>query len=289
MGRPARRALAGGRDWRVLAVFHRSFYCRDTAGLLICLGPPALGAGPLNVLAALPARLDWPSTGLEPGAPVEVSATSVRVDGRFVFRLAGAQVWRPAPSPGDRSPAAFARGVAILAAIAAERVPADGFGRLIPALATAALAPSARRDLGPLLDWLEAALVTGAPIAAPPVEAAALLGLGPGLTPAGDDLVAGILLALHDLGRGDVARPLAEFMLEEAGSRTGTISRAHLACAAAGEGAAAVHAALAAVWSADPSSMAAALDAAAAIGHTSGWDALAGIAAVAGVCQRTGG
>jgi hypothetical protein len=63
---------------------------------------------------------------------------------------------------------------------------------------------------------------------------AALCGLGPGLTPAGDDWLAGWLLALH---LSEDPRSLADLegMVLEAAVRTTTLSRAFLACAAAGE------------------------------------------------------
>ena len=77
----------------------------------------------------------------------------------------------------------------------------------------------------------------------------ALVGLGPGLTPAGDDWLAGWLLAQHLTG----ARPdevcgnrLSGLVDREiAADRTTTLSRALLTCAAAGEADAAWHALLA--------------------------------------------
>ncbi|MEE9273883.1 MAG: DUF2877 domain-containing protein, partial [bacterium] len=67
----------------------------------------------------------------------------------------------------------------------------------------------------------------------------------------------------------------------------GRISRAHLACAARGEGAAALHETLAALLGPDPeAALAAPLGTLDAIGHTSGWDALAGAAAVLALRAR---
>jgi len=73
-----------------------------------------------------------------------------------------------------------------------------------------------------------------------------------------------------------VAVRLAAWALPLAETRTGTISRAHLACAAAGEGSASLHDLLAALLTADAAAIAAAVTALAAIGHSSGWDMLAG-------------
>ena len=73
-----------------------------------------------------------------------------------------------------------------------------------------------------------------------------LVGLGPGLTPAGDDWLAGWLLARH-LGAGLTdLRTLSDLIRMTAAERTTTLSRALLECAAAGEADEAWHALLAA-------------------------------------------
>lgn len=60
----------------------------------------------------------------------------------------------------------------------------------------------------------------------------ALLGRGPGLTPAGDDVLAGMLVALHH--REDLRRPLADEVARLAPGRTTTLSAALLRHAASG-------------------------------------------------------
>ena len=59
-----------------------------------------------------------------------------------------------------------------------------------------------------------------------------LLGLGPGLTPAGDDVLAGLLVALHR--RDDLRAPLADEVSRLSPSRTTALSAALLRHAAAG-------------------------------------------------------
>lgn len=291
IGGVARRALASGSDWRVLAVFRRSVYCESGAGALVCLGPPSLGAGPLNALADLPERLDWEGSGLRPGAPALCDGTTVRVDGRLWLSLAGAREWRPPPSAWD--PDRLAWGVATLADEARARG-APGLGGLIPALAGGRgaddlLSRAAWRPISALTTWVGAALADPGHEAAPPAEVARLVGLGPGLTPSGDDALGGAMVALHALGRPDVARRLAERVLPQARERTTVISVAHLAAAADGEGAAALHATVAALGGARRRALGPCLDALAALGHSSGWDALAGAAAVLGASVRARG
>jgi hypothetical protein len=108
-----------------------------------------------------------------------------------------------------------------------------------------------------------------------------LIGLGPGLTPSGDDFLGGVLIALRALGWPDVSDTVGRWLLGRANTRTHPISYAHLRCAADGAGAAVLHDALAALMSPGAPGLRARLDAVAAMGHSSGWDALAGMALVA--------
>jgi hypothetical protein len=102
-----------------------------------------------------------------------------------------------------------------------------------------------------------------------------LIGLGPGLTPSGDDFVGGALIALRAAGRVELAERVAAWALRLAERRTSRISRAHLACAAAGEGHEALHQLLAALEKGE-AAIARALDALDRVGHSSGRDAAAG-------------
>ena len=65
-------------------------------------------------------------------------------------------------------------------------------------------------------------------------EVGDLLGLGPGLTPAGDDVLAGLLVGLHH--RPDLRNPLAAEIARLAPTRTTALSAALLRHAAAGHG-----------------------------------------------------
>ena len=126
------------------------------------------------------------------------------------------------------------------------------------------------REARAFLDWL----VRGAEAPAPRA-ANALIGLGPGLTPAGDDFVGGALIALRASGHGALAGRVAAWALGLAERGTGKISRAHLRCAAAGEGHEALHELL---WALNEGEVASAraLDALSQVGHSSGRDAAAG-------------
>jgi uncharacterized protein DUF2877 len=262
---------------RIVAVFARSFYLANAAGALACIGPAGLGRGPLNVLCEVPAGLDFLASGLHAGDAASCRAGVLLAGGCFACSLSGAMSWRPL-QPASPGAATLARGLAALAATTHDSA-ADGFAPLVGALARrgrvteggSPLLQLAAPGIAALADWLASRGKD-----APPAVAAILLGLGPGLTPSGDDLVGGAMIALRALGRGDLASRLADWALPLARERTGAISLAHLACAAGGEGSAALHDLLNALLAADGEGIAAGVAALAALGHSSGWDMLAG-------------
>jgi len=272
-----------GEGGKVIAVFARSFYLASAAGELVCIGPAGLGSGPLNMLCDLPRDLDWQARGLRPGQLARYRDKVLHIDGIGAFALAGAVVWRPTPPPAVWNAAILDAGLAALATASRNLASTDGFAPLVAMLALNN--PTSARDTGEPLHRLAAPgivavaewLARGGE-GAPDEAAASLLGLGPGLTPSGDDFLGGAMIALHALGRGAVAARLAGWVLPLATARTGAISAAHLACAAAGEASAALHDLLAALLTPGAAGLAETVEALAALGHSSGWDMLAGAA-----------
>ncbi len=111
----------------------------------------------------------------------------------------------------------------------------------------------------------------------------ALLGLGGGLTPSGDDLVGGALFGRR-LVAGD-ARPwraLGERLAAEVTRASHAISAALFADLVAGASFAPLHELADALAAGDDGAARAAAGALAALGHSSGWDMLAGVLAGAG-------
>lgn len=128
---------------------------------------------------------------------------------------------------------------------------------------------------------------TGTPAAGPGWDrlVLGLLGLGPGLTPAGDDLLAGLLVGLSD--RPDVRDPLAAAVQRHAPARTTWLSAELLRLAAAGLAAPAVVAvADALAGHADDDALPRALPALLAVGHTSGPALARGLLLAAGTAAR---
>src|SRR6185436_15077287 len=90
IGALARRALSDGERGEVTAVFARSAYLVIT-GQWICIGPPAIGAGPLNVVCAADPWLHGAAPAV--GDPVAVEGTSLSIGSSRHLSFAVASVW----------------------------------------------------------------------------------------------------------------------------------------------------------------------------------------------------
>jgi hypothetical protein len=232
-------------EGEVRAAFRRSFYVAFADGRYACVGDASLGCGPLNALVddfQLPAM----------GAKLSLS-------------LQGAQRWIPRPLPPNP-----VIDIGALQYAARGRVPQEGLGGLVVG-AHNSLSGHAQPALDAIERWLIGNALDD--------DAQMLIGLGPGLTPSGDDYLGGVLIALHQLERKPQAVGLWRW-LEPRLKRTSAISAAHLAAAAAGEGHEALHACLLALCRRD-ADWPHTLGQVANVGHVSGWDSLAGVVAVA--------
>ena len=114
-----------------------------------------------------------------------------------------------------------------------------------------------------------------------------LAGLGMGLTPAGDDFLVGVLLALWAGLYGEGRAEFAAAIAKGAAPLTTTLSAAYLHAAANGECLAYWHILFAAVRVGDAEVMRMAAKSLMTIGHTSGADGLAGFLAVYYLGEQT--
>jgi Protein of unknown function (DUF2877) len=266
-GRHAQRFVERHAVACVAAVFPRS--CNlEARGDFLCIGDESIGRGPLNALLAGAAwtRL---SESLPPvGTSARIHRGTLHI-GSIALDATCAEPWRPAFGQSARRPESVARALRRLERIAAERAPVDGLARLV--LGTAGNRPSALEPTAlPRVQRLRAWLIGDAP---PPVD---LLGLGPGLTPSGDDVLCGMLVALHAVGQTGMAAELYAALAAAAPRATSPLSAAFLRAAAEGLGCEALHAAIAAVLEGQTDAVSDRAVALGRIGHTSGWDALAG-------------
>jgi len=278
VGLLAARALKSRRSAAVLARFERSF-CLDVGGEPITIGDQDLHLGPLNLRLATGdnARLTT-VLRIETGQRWVLSPDRLTRSDGLVIDLSKAVVWRPNAPATKPDRTRLRENLDHLHRLLLERdLPEDGLISLSLDLGPPRTATE--RAALPLLQALKADLprLLENTANADPARAARLLGLGPGLTPSGDDLLAGLLIAWRQLGAVAAADRLARALLDGGQERTTVISLAHLRAAAKGYGAAPLHDLLDAIFGNHRQGLDEALDAAAKIGHSSGFDAIAGV------------
>jgi hypothetical protein len=238
-----REALELGGEGRVVASFRRASYL-EVAGAMVVVVAPGVDAGPIHLV------LDADPPTSEPGRGVSASRTEVSVDGVRID-VAGAEPWQGRlPSP------------------AAVRERAHEIGSL--ALASAAGSALARvpfdASAGHARTHLEAGRLEHA--------ADRLAGLGPGLTPSGDDALAGIVFGLR-IALGHEIEPRTASVV--GALPPGSLASAFVTYAARGQALAPVHDLVEAVVDGDAVGATVAAEAVARIGETSGRDLLLGL------------
>ncbi|MEL6964600.1 MAG: DUF2877 domain-containing protein, partial [Pseudomonadota bacterium] len=212
-----------------------------------------------------------------------ITPNTLKSDHGLIIDLVGVSLWRPLCPGSYVDVSALAAGLNSLQFLMCERdIPEDGLAKFM--FVESQPESIVERAAAPAIRALETTLReafdnnTSIPLASTAGidEIAGLIGLGPGLTPSGDDLLVGIMIACHHL-KGTTAVERLGAVVRIATDRTNLISQAHLDAAALGYAAAPLHDLLGAILRNDGLDIAAALDATAKIGHSSGFDALAGI------------
>ena len=232
---PAPLAGLAGTDGRgtVVAAFDRSLYL-DLDGRIVALASSELSRGPVVVTlrhtGSLPA--------VNPGAPVHLHAGRLRV-GPIEVDLRDATVWDPTLRSTHTATAArpAARRVVIGELLAT--APDESIARLLEPqgdgnVPLSLLRTSLSKGLDAIDAWLSGHLDAASASA---IIAREVAGRGPGLTPSGDDLLVGIMLATGVLpGAGGVrgVQDIRDVLASAAIPRTTRISGAYLNAASRG-------------------------------------------------------
>lgn len=290
LDRRARAALRPGGRFRVHSVFERALNLVDGDGAILGLVGPRGGNGPATmVLGSLPA--DFPPAWFKAGVSAEVDRDGRLMIGEsLVLEVAQAEIWS---NLAGREPEAWVSrkqrraNVAQAVNVAHQRHAAqDGLGGLLPHLdlllgrlpggePPAGLSPLLRAAWQGL-EELFPAWRKGQPVAV--AEAAGrLVGLGPGQTPSGDDLLAGFMVAearAHSLARGSALR---RAVLEVARGQTTDLGFSRLRYAVEGDLDERSEQALAALLAVRQPAVEAATRELLGFGHSSGLDTLVGL------------
>lgn len=246
----ARTWLAETRRPRVLHVFEHVCNLVNDRGGVLSLVPPRVGNGPFNlVLASEPGFSEL----VDVGSVVSVEPDQLKI-GSMSVSTAVAQLWNPRPDWDSL------HGSSDVVLAELRELPVRGHTPLVPAAHFAELANA----------------VAAFDVSAAVRAAAALAGLGPGLTPAGDDVLLGAMLAGWILHSHERAAILARSVCDVAAPLTTTLSAALLRSAAMGEAGSLWQRFFSALSSRDASESRRVAAEMLAVGETSGADALAG-------------
>ena len=263
IGSSAWSALENGARGHVFAVFDHSLYLRSDLDLWACLLPATQDQGPLHVRLT---NSFWGQRLASARSRWRVQSGKVLLQ-HCTINLAGADIWSVPSMPELTTHeidilhryASFLNGRSLIL---------DGMlGRAENPLWPSRL----RQAVLHLARWLHAP-----DLQAPTVELEILVGAGQGLTPAGDDLLAGTILAAY-IARPVKAQQLRSMLLPLL-SRTHPISAALLAEALAGRAAQTAHDVLKALVNGHESCVV--LGQLDHFGSSSGWDLLAGMLVV---------
>lgn len=238
LGLGAQEVLSVPGTGRVVGVYSKAVYLRLPGGL-VALTSFDVPSGPIH------ARTSTPLTGLKLGEKV-VHTGSLLQAGPVLLTLDGAQVWQGAVQDAEQLAAGLELALDLL-----QRVTGSALDSGVSDQARTLLAK------GNL-----------------PGAASVLGGSGPGLTPAGDDCLAGILIVASTLW-GHSATPMLAQLVEDI--ETNEISRAFLRWAARGQSIEPLHRFLELAARGDADDASIALADLTRFGHSSGADLALGL------------
>ena len=289
VGRIAYYRLKEGAEGTVNGVFDSAINILFAEGL-VSLVPEAVQKGPLNVTLRLPARLlKMSSLGLKAGDKVRVLGHTLELGSRYLISFGLAEIYSPKqkfglPILADNE---IGRNLNSMRKTALLFGNMAGLGRLLALTAPGAI-KAATGNLNifaasalPRIVRLEEAFYAedkGA-LTDAVIE---LIGLGPGLTPSSDDMLAGLILlcALYAKNRGRARRVcglVARVITEQSRGRTTILSEEYLSQAASGRGNEPVMRLCVALLSGGQESVERETKRVLAIGETSGTDTILGI------------
>ena len=285
VGAFAKDFLDASDEAKIIGVFRRSLYAENTFGRIVCIGERDIGPGPLNALCEFSGDVDFTQI-VEPGSPAKIRDGWMQLGPRMKIDISLPMEWKPEPFPVGWNVEFFSENLPLLVQWIAETGPREGLAPLIERIVSGeeisyedAFRKISWEGITDFGHWLSYSL-NGEKNLEFPASARRLVGLGPGLTPSGDDFWCGVMIALRAVGCSDILGEVSGTVLELAEARTNKISRAHMECAAGGQGAQALHETISAMGVADEARLRSALRALDKLGHTSGWDSLAGVVCV---------
>jgi len=234
-GKSALNFLSNSDQWRIIAVFNRCFYCEDIAGNILCVAAPSLDKGPFTL------NCDQEEFTHCPGCK-EGNYLHFR-DGHFYlaeshifFNTEKVSEWHCPLFSNQTVTPKLKNDIETLGTIAVLKAPPESLGTLIPVILSANSSESPKSPhiftaaiQKQVLDSIQSTreiMTSIGTVSAILSECTKLIGFGLGLTPSGDDFIAGIIMAFYNQGRFDEAHSLARRFYSLAIKRTASISLA---------------------------------------------------------------
>jgi hypothetical protein len=289
-GQYALRALkSNGFMGQVLSTFSRSFYILGPRGQILWVALPASTLHRRALLARFEPR------AVRAHARVEVRSGLLTVEGITSIAFSRTAIWTPEPikrsqiTPIKALPASLHERLVWISELPGRRGLGHAIGLLMESRPVLPLHEMEARDRafweaakGALIRVVQASREDNFPKVLH--EGARLLGFGLGLTPSGDDYIGSLLFAAHHLAKaypGDLINNPEEIraLLALSRSATNRISRAIFADLVHGHGPQPLHELLSAVLRGESRArVELSAKRLTQIGHSSGWDMLAGAA-----------
>jgi hypothetical protein len=260
----------------VEAVFDRCLYLRSGDDF-VCIGEPDIGNGPLALIADLAAL---PTPRSVAGQVALICGEQITIGNSVRLTLDQSEGWCPLAWPRPPSPERLADVGAVLASRAEIAAPREGLLRCVidrdeTSRCSSPLERIARQRIILFERWLSRMLGARHASTVPSGGAVqGLIGLGPGLTPSGDDFLAGALAVLDALGERGARTAMAHAIVDALPGLTTPLSARFLRATAAGHIGENLHRIASFAMTGDGD---AAITVARKIGHSSGWDMIAGI------------
>ena len=277
IGPMARSTLDEAMSGEVCAVFARTFYVRTECGLL-CVGAGDMYDGPLTLVTNAPETTNWQASGVRVRQHVVLRSRDIAVGLGLVIAWGEVTEWMPPRAPAIDA-GMTSKGIARLRAKVVDRLPMSGLAEFVVASNLnigSSLAVVAEGPVRRIRAALSVALSGRRLFQPAPSDVAALVGLGPGLTPSGDDFLGGMMVGLHAVHQDAFAQDLWRIINDCNENAVNIVSWAHLRAAADGMAADGILR-LACVIGSGGNIDDEILTAVDRIGHTSGWDVVAGL------------
>jgi len=278
-GSAASRILNNARHGRVVALFDSSFYVETEDGF-ICVGNRNLEPCPLNLVTRAPSGMNWSASGMQLGQNVNISTNAINIGNRFTFPVSGMRNWSPAWVSSWRI-VDLEYGLECFRKACENSAELDGLG-FFPVTYSSpeqnyGTGGAAKGPIVVLREWLTSLIRNPDNNILLDLDAMKpLIGLGPGLTPSGDDLIGGVMLALNTVHEKKICRQLWQSIRRMIEEISNPISYAHLKAASQEGGNRNIHLCLAAILQGSPSAIHNCFPGISEVGHTSGWDIMAG-------------